>query len=88
MKKTVYVKAYAKQEGKVTARDAYAGNADESPQEDRSSLVIDDFRLATDLGKAVMQLNLDGYEVFSISEITSGNCTDGILVVAQKKQDQ
>ncbi|MRS04569.1 hypothetical protein EG832_15335 [bacterium] len=88
MNTSVYVRAYLKQERTRKTRDATNGNSDESHQEELPKFMIDDFRLATDLGKAVKQLKQDGYEVVSTSEIISGNCIGGIRIIAREKQDQ
>lgn len=88
MNTSVYVIAYPKQERTRKTRDASNGNSDNSEQEELPKFITDDFRLATDLGKAVKQLKQDGYEVVSTSEIKSGNCIDGILIIAREKQDQ
>jgi len=62
-----------------------------------SNREIDTGRLAKDLQEAIDRLNKDGYEVVSVTEVTSGNCnwsgsghiygysyTDGLMVVARK----
>lgn len=60
MNKVVYVKAYFRSEGK------------KGEPEGISDCAVDGARLSEDVGKAVANLNREGYEVIAISEILSG----------------
>jgi len=73
MNKVVYVKALFKSKGNEGTDDAHSGEMtlQRIPME-CSHCEIDDYRLATDLGKAIQKLNTEGFEVVSVSEVTSG----------------
>jgi hypothetical protein len=71
--KVVYIKAHFKSKGKKVAHEAHSGETTRQRKPTEClSCEIDDYRLATDLGKAIQQLNSEGYEVVSVSEVTSG----------------
>lgn len=87
MNKVVYVEAFFKPIGKVKtvkvatgekAKGFFGGEKDVMRKEERweqtgwSDSEIDGFRLAEDVGNAVGALNREGYEVVSVSDVTSG----------------
>jgi len=80
--KVVYVKAYFKLLG-------YGRNQSEV----WSDSEVDGESLNNDIGQAVRQLNIDGYEVLSMMPVTSGrfqddsygfSYTEGVTIVAKK----
>jgi len=85
--KVVYVSSYFKRIGKNVTKKVATGEkkkgilggekditkkVTEWVETGCSDCEIDGDRLAQDIGKAVQQLNSEGYEVVSVTEVTSG----------------
>lgn len=87
MNKVIYVEAFFKPIGKIKTikvptgektRGFFGGEKDVTRKEDRweqtgwSDCEIDGARLADDVSRAIAELNDNGYEVVSVSDVTSG----------------
>lgn len=87
MNKVVYVEAFFKPVGQVNTvkvptgektKGFFGGEKDVMRKEERweqtgfSECEIDGARLADDVGKAIADLNKEGYEAVTVSDITSG----------------